>query len=272
MAHSERHEELVAAAALGLPLGAEERAELDRHLAEGCAVCDGLLAEFRRAATALASGVPEAAPPPELKAKILASLGPSVVDRPVDRPVERAVERIPAPRSGFPWRALAAAAVLGMIVFAVDDARMRREREDLRSQSAALADKLRTTETALAERVLRARVLESEDVQMMILGGQGPQPGAQGRVFWSARARRGIIVASNLAPLPADRQYELWVFQAGKPVNAGVFDVDANGRAFFESTEFPPALQAAEMFAVTVEPRGGVPAPTGPIVLAPKSS
>ena len=262
MAHSERHEELVAAAALGLPLGAEERSELDRHLAEGCAVCDGLLADFRGAATALAAGVPEAAPPPELKAKILASLGPS-------RTESLAARR---PSAAFPWRALAAAAVLGMIVIGVDDARMRREREDLRSQTAALADKLRTTETALAERVLRARVLESEDVQMMILGGQGPQPEAGARVFWSARARRGIIVASNLAPLPPDRQYELWVFQAGKPVNAGVFDADPNGSALFESTEFPPALQAVEMFAVTVEPRGGVPAPTGPIVLAPKSS
>jgi anti-sigma-K factor RskA len=89
-------------------------------------------------------------------------------------------------------------------------------------------------------------------------------------VFWSERARRGIIVASNLAPLPADRQYELWVFHDGKPVNAGVFDVDPNGRALFESSEFPKPK--ADMFAVTVEPRGGVPAPTGPIVLAPKTS
>jgi anti-sigma-K factor RskA len=104
----------------------------------------------------------------------------------------------------------------------------------------------------------------------MILGGQGPQPEAQGRVFWSARARRGIIVASNLAPLPPDRQYELWVFQDGKPINAGVFDADASGKALFESTEFPQPK--ADMFAVTVEPRGGVPAPTGPIVLAPRTS
>jgi hypothetical protein len=162
--------------------------------------------------------------------------------------------------------------MLGLIVVGVDDARLRRQREDLRSQSAALSDKLRTAESALAERVLRARVLESEDVQMMILGGQGPQPEARGRVFWSARARRGIIVASNLAPLPPDRQYELWVFQNGKPINAGVFDADAGGNALFESTEFPQAPQVAEMFAVTVEPRGGMPAPTGPIVLAPKSS
>jgi anti-sigma-K factor RskA len=99
----------------------------------------------------------------------------------------------------------------------------------------------------------------------MLLGGTGPQPEARGRVFWSAQARRGVLVAGSLAPLPADRQYELWVFLKGKPVNAGVFDVDASGRALFESTAFPEP--DAQNFAVTVEPRGGVAGPTGPVVL-----
>ena len=48
-------------------------------------------------------------------------------------------------------------------------------------------------------------------------------------------------------------------------VNAGVFDVDASGRALFESTDFP--RPDAQNFAVTIEPRGGLPAPSGPIVL-----
>ncbi len=151
------------------------------------------------------------------------------------------------------------------MIVAVDDARLRREREDLRSQSAQLAGRLQSAETELAQRALRARVLESDDVRMLTLGGQGPQPSAQGRVFWSARARRGVLVAGNLAPLPSDRQYELWVFQKGKPIAAGVFDADPQGRVAFESRDFPEA--EAQNFAVTIEPRGGVPAPTGPIVL-----
>ena len=259
MAHSERHEELVAASALG-PASRDERAELDRHLAEGCAVCEGLLADFRGAATALAATVPAATPPPELKAKILGAARPRA---------RRAASRPPEDCRG---RRSRAAAVLALVVLGVDDARLRREREELRSQTAALEGKLRTTETALAERVLRARVLENDDVQMLLLGGKGPQPDARARVFWSARARRGIILASNLAPLPPDRQYELWVFLKGKPVNAGVFDADPSGRALFESTEFPQPDASAEAFAVTVEPRGGVPAPTGPIVLVGKTS
>lgn len=250
MAHNERHEDLVAALALGMPLG-DDRAELEKHLAEGCARCEELLADFRGAATALATAAPEVQPRPELRERILGALGPA---------------RVAPARSGpSAWRALAAAAALLVFAIGLDDARLRREREDLRSRTADLGDRLRTAETALAERTLRARVLESDDVQMMILGGKDPQPQARARVFWSERARRGILVASNLAPLPTDRQYELWVFQKGKPINAGVFDVDAQGRALFESTDFPEAQ--AQNFAVTVEPRGGVPAPTGPVVL-----
>ena len=249
MAHSERHEEFVAAVALGMPLGAD-RAELEAHLREGCARCDELLADLRTAATALAAGTPPVAPPPDLRDRILSSLGPS---------------RASAARSATPWRVLAAAAALFAIGVGLDDARLRRQREELRSQTSQLASRLQSAETELAQRVLRARVLESDDVRMLVLGGKDPQPQARGRVFWSERARRGVLVADNLEPLPPDRQYELWVFVKGKPINAGVFDVDPQGRALFESADFPEP--GVENFAVTIEPRGGVPAPTGPIVL-----
>ncbi len=193
------------------------------------------------------------APPPELRRRILDAISPA-----------RALPARP-PASSRTWGLLAAAAALLLLVLFFDDARLRRQREDLRSQSADLAGRLQSAQTDLAQRVLRARVLESDDVRMLTLGGKGPQPNARGRVFWSARARRGVLVADSLAPLPTDRQYELWVFLDGKPVNAGVFDVDAQGRAIFESTDFPEAQ--AQNFAVTIEPRGGVAAPTGAVVL-----
>ena len=251
MAHSERHEELVAAAALNIVDGADQ-AELARHLAEGCPTCEELLRDLRGAATALAAGVRPVTPAPHVRASILASLGPARIA--TARPVSTGV-----------WRVFAAAAALLFVAVGLDDARLRRQGEDLRSQSAELAGRLQSAETALAERVLRARVLESDDVQMMRLGGKEPQPGARGRVFWSPKARRGILVASSLAALPADRQYELWVFLDGKPVNAGVFDADGSGGALFESTDFPEP--GAQNFAVTIEPRGGLPAPSGPVVL-----
>src|SRR5262245_18989271 len=98
MPHSERHEELVAAMALGVQLDDADRAELQRHLAEGCASCEALLVDLRGASTALASEAPAVRPPEALRARILSSLGPA---------------RVPAkPETPVLARVLAAAAVL----------------------------------------------------------------------------------------------------------------------------------------------------------------
>ena len=148
----------------------------------------------------------------------------------------------------------------------LDDARLRRQREELRARNSELARSVDATRSELARRELRARVLESDDVRMLLLGGHGPQPGARAKVFWSPAAKRGVLVAAHLEPLPPDRQYQLWVFVDGKPVDAGVFDVDPSGKTLFESKDLS-AVRTAENFAVTVEPRGGLPQPSGPIVL-----
>ncbi len=254
MAHSERFEELAALEALGMPLGDESDA-FARHRAEGCPVCEELLEEFRVSASAFAAEVPARRPRPELRARIFESLPgsrfPSVTT--------------PARSSGAAWW-LAAAAALLFVVAIWDDARLRRQREDLRSQTAQLSAQLDGARQEVARRDLRVRVLESDDVKVLFLGGKDPQPAARAKMFWSEKAKTGMLLAGNLASLPPDKQYELWVFADGKPVPAGVFDVDSSGRALFESKRLA-GLAAAQNFAVTIEPRGGVPQPTGPIVL-----
>ena len=257
MAHNEHFEELAALQALGIPLGGEA-AEFARHL-EGCAICEGLLNELPAASTAFAAEARPVAPRSAVRQAILRAVEPDAARSVVARPPAAA-----APRYGAWIFAIAASLLLAF--FIADDARLRREREELRSRTADLSSKLDSAQQNLARRDLQARVLESEDVRVLFLGGKDPQPGARAKVFWSQKAGRGIVVAGNLAPLPAGKQYELWVFSNGKPVPAGVFDADPSGRAIFESSDLS-AITSAENFAVTVEPRGGVPAPTGPIVL-----
>jgi len=252
--HSERHEELVSLAALGLPLE-DDAAEYALLLEEGCPTCEALLPELRLAASSLAATVPPRRPPASLRDELLASLSPAKRPSAASRPSASAA-----------WVFAAAAAVL-FVMIALDDARLRRQREELRAHNSDLAAAVESSRSEIARRDLRARVLESDDVRVLFLGGKGPQPNARAKVFWSERARRGFLVAGNLAPLPADRQYQLWVFVDGKPVDAGVFDPDPSGRALFESKDLA-ANRTAQNFAVTIEPRGGLPQPSGPIVLA----
>jgi hypothetical protein len=249
--HSDRHEELLSLAALGVPL-ADDAAEYERLLEERCAVCEGLLPELQEASAALGATAPPRRPRPALRAELIAALGPAR-----------------RPGLAFSFRAgwvFAAAAALLFVLIGLDDARLRRQREELRARNSELARSVDASRSELARRDLRARVLESDDVKMLFLGGHGPQPGARAKVFWSPAAKRGVLVAAHLEPLPADRQYQLWVFVDGKPVDAGVFDVDPSGKTLFESKDLS-AVRTAENFAVTVEPRGGLPQPSGPIVL-----
>ena len=254
----ERLEELAALQALGA-IGADSP-ELKAWLESAGPEAEALLAELKQAATALAVSARPVAPPSQARERLLASLGPSRATAP------------PRAQRAAAWLAAAAAVVL-LVVAGVDSWNGRRQRDELVSRAAELSRQLVTTQEKLsasqvekARQELYRRVLESDDVKVLFLGGKDPQPSARARVFWSQQARRGVVVAGNLKVLPSDKQYELWVFEKGKPVPAAVFDADASGRALFESADLS-SVSVAQAFAVTIEPKGGVPAPTGPIIL-----
>ena len=50
------------------------------------------------------------------------------------------------------------------------------------------------------------------------------------RVIWNDKAGGQLIVA-NLPPAPAGKAYELWALGGAQPRPAGLFQVDADGRA-----------------------------------------
>jgi anti-sigma-K factor RskA len=111
-----------------------------------------------------------------------------------------------------------------------------------------------------------AFVLASTDVTRVDLAGQSAAPAAAGRAFWSPT--QGVIFSADLPPAPAGRDYQLWVVTRGGPVSAGLLKPDLpRGLALVTGTLAAPDPQA---LAVTLEPAGGVPAPTGPMYLVGK--
>ncbi|MGH9362849.1 MAG: anti-sigma factor, partial [Thermoanaerobaculia bacterium] len=61
-----------------------------------------------------------------------------------------------------------------------------------------------------------------------------------------------------------ERDYQLWFIAGGKPVSAGTFDPEAGTPATLSARTMPAGTELA---AITVEPAGGVPQPSGPMVL-----
>ncbi|MBI4628388.1 MAG: anti-sigma factor [Candidatus Rokubacteria bacterium] len=161
---------------------------------------------------------------------------------------------------------IAVAAFTGGFVAARYEARlgqMAREtiriREQLQRDVAVLRDQIGVYRSAV-------ELLRDPATQVVSLRGLGPSAAATGRVVWHAVAG-GHLVVANLPRAPEGKAYELWTIGEGAPQPAGLFQVDAQGRG---SRRVEPVAGGApvKVFAVTLEPEGGVPAPTGPMVLA----
>ena len=84
---------------------------------------------------------------------------------------------------------------------------------------------------------------------------------ARARALWS-RSRGLVFTAANLPPAPAGKAYQVWVVTAQAPISAGLLTPDSSG----VGTQYyvtPADIAPPVAVAVTLEPAGGVPAPTG---------
>lgn len=76
-------------------------------------------------------------------------------------------------------------------------------------------------------------------------------------VMWNKYTRQTFIDVVDLPAPGDDKQYQLWALMAGQPVDAGVFDMSDEG-----GMQKLKAVADAEMWAVTLEPKGGSNSPT----------
>lgn len=117
------------------------------------------------------------------------------------------------------------------------------------------AAELRGTLVAQADDLVRHSWVNTEDPG---------SAGVSGDVVWSRGRQEGYMVFEGLEPNdPTKEQYQLWVFDntrfkwEEKPVDGGVFDVDASGTV---TVKIDPKLEIREpaLFAITIEEPGGV--------------
>jgi anti-sigma-K factor RskA len=139
---------------------------------------------------------------------------------------------------------------------------MQAERLELQRAEAAVAE----LQTELAERDESLRLLAAPQVRLVRLAGLAPSPGATAQLLWNPTARTGLLLTSGLPVIPGDKIYELWAIAGNEPVPAGLFTVDEAGHALLRLPPLP-ATRRFTRFAVTLEPAGGVPKPSGPMLL-----
>jgi len=220
--------ELTGAYVLGA-LSADERAAFEVHLAS-CSRCTAEVRALRPVTDALGQGSLPIDPPPGVRAALTHAIAAA------NAPPDTASTRTAWPA----WLAIAAtlALAVGAGWYAIN---ARRESDHDRLVNAVLA---------------------APDLARIDLAGQPAAPSATARAYWS-RSNGLVVLASNLPPLPAGRTYQLWVLtKEPAPLSAGLFQPDRDGRASMTvvtPVDMPPPVA----MAVTIEPAGGVAAPTG---------
>ena len=134
-------------------------------------------------------------------------------------------------------------------------------REQLSQRSSA-----RTVETPQDE---LAALLRIPNVKAVSLTGSDMAKQAAGFLLYDSRTQRIWLYSVNLPECPVGTTYQLWAIH-DKPMSIGIFRIDAGETAHLLLKKVLNFADA-KTFAVSLEPSGGRPQPTGPMYLLSRS-
>jgi anti-sigma-K factor RskA len=244
-----------------LPRSARE--QVQAHLSQ-CGECAAEARELSGVFHGIGLTVPPVAPPAHLRARVLATL-----ER--ERPSSSLSSVVPLSRPrGRPsvhpaWLALAATAVLvlgGM--FALSQQRTARLADQLRQSEEEIARLTAEAGTIAGQADLTVAILTAPDMRRIDLAGVDSSRNATARAYWSG-TRGLLIVADRLPTPPPGRTYQVWLISGGSPgpVSAGLMNGRREGRGILIVPPPRGVAGGSVTVAVTDEPEGGLPAPTG---------
>jgi anti-sigma-K factor RskA len=290
--NDDHFEELAALAAFDLLEGAE-KAEFAVMLASDPALRARALA-LREASSALAYAAPAATPPPELKARILASAAAGA-----KAPAKSNVIAFPVLLA---WAAAAcfalAAAWMGELYLnsraqtralhdqmALADLTLRAERNQMEAERILHRQELADVQGQAAEATHRiadserqitdlSRKLKSQgdlaQFKITTLASMlGNTPQALAVAVWDPSHQQGVLSVASLPVLAQNQDYQLWVIDPdyAAPISGGVFRVEAQHGSAQVNFHISRPINQAVKFAVSREAKGGSDSAKGPIVL-----
>ena len=268
----EEREELASLYVLGA-LEGDELAAFERELTAHPELAV-LVTELERASTILATSVPQ-------------HKAPEVVRQSVFQHIRREIPATEPPRrpafsfGWIPW-AIAAGLAVACALFWNDRSRLTAAVASLQHENESLQGRIANLDaerTRLESRVsalererqdlqIRVASLEERDplreIQPVMLTAQPGAPSAGEVVaLWDPQRRCGALHAK--LPEPAsDKDYQLWIItpESKQPVDAGIVPAGTDYLTFEAAR---PVNQVAAL-AISIEPKGGSPAPQGPVI------
>ncbi|MBM3265192.1 MAG: anti-sigma factor [candidate division Zixibacteria bacterium] len=223
------------------------------------------LTQMQHAAWYLPGSAERHEPPTYLRARIMESIAAS---RPEEQHAgwwERLAASLTVPRLAIANAALIVLVIAGALTYS------SLRTANLSLQTAIIQQEQQLTElrSELERKESLLSVLAARTLEMVLMNGLEVNPGGYGKVIWDPDRRAAILQVSNLPTIPTDKDYQLWVIRNQVPVSAGVFAIRQDGREpFFRIENLAETdRRSINAFAITLEPAGGVPQPTGPMYL-----
>jgi anti-sigma-K factor RskA len=192
-------------------------------------------------------------PPVALKEKIENSIQPSANPAYADMYEE---EQAPV-RKMFDWKWVAAAAVIlfaGSLVWAL---MLNSDKKQLASENEELKSQLSTAQTEISEYRQLESTLHKPGMRLTAMNATPASPGSLAAVYWDTTSHDVYLLVNNLPEAPTDKQYQLWAIIDKQPVDLGVFEIRQEKLLVKMKN-----VTRAQAFAITLEPKGGSPAPT----------
>lgn len=237
-------------------LNAEERAKVEGHIREGCDLCEAELALYLETFHRLPSALPNQKLPAGLEERIW------------NRLINETIQKKQETNWGMLLRIAAVAAVfaLGVFLYQRQNDRILQKEVEL----AKMQKLVRELKLEVNKQQQEIAWLRDPSVQLAMLVGLQQDANARAKILWNPTYSKGIFYVNSLPPLPSEKSYQLWVIGPQGPVSAGVFDTSNQGSAVVTISKIDSPVSNVLQFAVTIEPRGGLPKPSGSIVLAGK--
>jgi len=160
------------------------------------------------------------------------------------------------------------AASIAFVLTALQLARVTADRNAMRAERISRVDTIPKRDTVTpraSEKEALVAAMAGPDVKMVPLATKTATP--MGHMFWNRASNDWTMVVYTMPPPKPGMTYQVWLVTDKAKISAGTFQPDSSGHAFMQANYALPR-NALKAVAVTEEPAGGMPAPTGPIVVS----
>jgi hypothetical protein len=128
----------------------------------------------------------------------------------------------------------------------------------LSDQKKLLVQELEAVNRKLSLTSKDMEIMKDRSYKMVIMKGLDRSPNSNVVTFWNPVTKKVYAGVMDLPVPPPDKQYQLWAVSNGKPVDAGVMEVDPSDKSLHEMK----SMEDAQAFCITLEPKGGSAKPT----------